>query len=1332
MNKCFQHLLWVVFSLFIIGCGGESSETESDIKLLPIANSGPDQVVTELSLVNLTGSATDSDGTIINYQWSQISGPEITISSPSSENTSFTAPTVEKTEVIKLKLTATDNDNLKGEDTVKITVNMLSDKKAPPIAYAGDDITVDEQTLVHITGLGQDPDSENLTYKWTQASGLAVELNTPNLDTFSFTSPETQVDEVLTFTLTVSDEQGLSSSDNVNVTILPVNLIPTVDAGSDQTVFENKQTSLIGTAIDVDGSIQNYQWVQISGPTVNLDLANSNKTSFITPNLTQATILSFKLTVTDNEGAQASDAININVTPINTSPIANAGNDLSVEELDSVTLTGLGNDGDGTIQKYFWQQTSGIQIDLPNSNQSIVNFKAPIVTQVNILSFSLTVTDNEGASSSDSVTITVNPVNIAPQVATENDKSVEENQSVTLSTTASDQDGSISSYQWIQISGKSINLSDTNKATARFTSPYVSKNEILSFKVTVTDNEGLQASDTINISILHENSPPLVSVDKDKTVNEQTLVTLSGSASDEDGEIDSYLWIQTAGTSVTLTNANSAQTNFTAPAVTQAEILTFQLTVTDNEAATATASINITVEPLNSTPTANAGTDKTVNEQKSVTLSGSATDEDGTIDSYLWTQTAGSNVTLANTNAAQSSFTAPALTQTEILTFQLTVTDNEAATATDTINVTVTPDNFAPIANAGNDQTVLKQTTVNLVGSGTDADGTITTYLWEQVSGEIVTLLNINNSEASFLSPDTTKNETLVFKLTVTDDQNAIGSDTISVLVTNNLAPIADAGPMQNKISNKLITLDASASHDHGGALTYLWKQTDTSGITINLDNQTSVKPKFTAPVLLTKQTLTFELTVTDAANAEDVAQVDINITPSFSINYTTASNSKIIYVSSISGNDATASPVNSSDVKSPTNPNITIYPYKTLAAAKAQLRDGFGDWILLKRGEKWEDESFGVLSDSGRSKDFPILFSFYGSSGARPLIKTGGQVAIHANNQETSYISILGLDFYSYKRDPNSPNYNASEDANTGISFVGGGSNILIEDTIVRYFKNGITVISFDNKEYQNFSLLDSIIHDNYSDPASGHSSGLYIEGVNGITIKNNVFDHNGWNQAVPAATATKFNHNIYLKANNNGSRISVIDNIISRGSSHGIHGRAGGNFTNNFLIENSIGLQLGYKTTPLKNGTRGYAYNNVIYSGKLMDPTEKNDNTSKAVWGIYTETNALDNGGTIELINNIVTSAKDFGDSNVDINNIPGISFTGNIRYNWNSAGDNLDGSWPNPDISIQSYMNTIGYTATFEEFIKNIKERKLAESDDNFRSLKINDYFRSGFNK
>ena len=76
----------------------------------------------------------------------------------------------------------------------------------------------------------------------------------------------------------------------------------------------------------------------------------------------------------------------------------------------------LANDSDGTIVSYLWQQVSGTSVAINNSDQTNAGFTAPDIDQDEVLTFSLTVTDNNGASSSDNVSITINHVNLLPNV----------------------------------------------------------------------------------------------------------------------------------------------------------------------------------------------------------------------------------------------------------------------------------------------------------------------------------------------------------------------------------------------------------------------------------------------------------------------------------------------------------------------------------------------------------------------------------------------------------------------------------------------------------------------------------------------------------------------------------------------------------------------------------------------------------------------------------------------------------------------------------------------------------------------------------------------------
>jgi lysophospholipase L1-like esterase len=181
---------------------------------------------------------------------------------------------------------------------------------------------------------------------------------------------------------------------------------PVASAGDDQIVEEQVIVNLTGKGTDSDGTIASYRWSQISGAAVPLNGADTDQAIYVAPTVKDSTVLGFRLTVTDDQGASASDEVVHMVIPVNEAPVANAGPDLFAAEQVQVNLDGSQSlDSDGSIVSYSWKQTGGPVVDLNNADTATPSFVSPDVTD--LLTFELTVTDDEETEDRDTVKIGV-------------------------------------------------------------------------------------------------------------------------------------------------------------------------------------------------------------------------------------------------------------------------------------------------------------------------------------------------------------------------------------------------------------------------------------------------------------------------------------------------------------------------------------------------------------------------------------------------------------------------------------------------------------------------------------------------------------------------------------------------------------------------------------------------------------------------------------------------------------------------------------------------------------------------------------------------------------
>ncbi len=387
--------------------------------------------------------------------------------------------------------------------------------------------------------------------------------------------------------------------------------------------------------------------------------------------------------------------------------------------------------------------------------------------------------------------------------------------SFTLKGSATTKDGGWVNYMWFKLSGGKATIVSPDSSTTVVKNL---QNGIYIFRLVVTDSEGYKSADELYVTASGfpattkttktkiasnkstsastlktttstsqqgiNNIPPFASAGPDKYVTLPTSsVTLLGSGSDSDGSIVSYNWTKISGGSANIVSPNSSSTEINNLVLGS---YVFRLTVVDNKNDTSYDDVSVIVNDesspqSNNPPYADAGPDETITMPDNfVTLSGYGNDSDGSIVSYNWTKISGGSATISNPS---SDTTDVDNLSAGTYVFKFTVTDNQGATGTDTITVTVenVTTNNPPVADAGPDQTItLPEGYLTLNGNGTDSDGYIDSFLWTKVSGGPATIVDPTSdiTDVDDITPGT-----YVFRLTVTDDYGDTNSDDVTITV---------------------------------------------------------------------------------------------------------------------------------------------------------------------------------------------------------------------------------------------------------------------------------------------------------------------------------------------------------------------------------------------------------------------------------------------------------------------------------------------------------------------------------------------------------------------
>ncbi|XP_052813417.1 uncharacterized protein LOC128240703 isoform X7 [Mya arenaria] len=459
----------------------------------------------------------------------------------------------------------------------------------PPVANAGPDVTRRYPSgTITLDGRRSSDDNGIVTYTWSQ--GGRDLFTGATFDLYDLREGEYE------YNLTVVDEDGQSDSDTVRVIIEGQDFPPRADAGEDITIkFPKDNVELDGTRSSDDIKVVRYSWALSGGEPGNVRLGDVDA-STLRAEFAQPGSYTFNLTVYDGAGQMDQDSVNVVVEEADIPPVANAGNDVTIQlPLDYVTLDGTQSSDDGKIVSYNWVLTDGASSDV-----DIIGNGTPIPAITNLkqgnYTFSLEVTDDVGLKDKDSVEIVVKAPDNPPVADAGRDVSIQlPVDTVTLDGSRSSDDIRIVQYLWTLVSG-APGVQTTGDTSSKLLVEGLAEGDY-TFALSVFDALGQADEDEVTISVRAGNQPPKADAGEDVEiqlpVNE---VTLDGRRSTDDVRIARYRWRIREG------DENAVVMDGDRSAVLQLSNLTegtygFSLTVADNEGERDTDYVNVVVKP---------------------------------------------------------------------------------------------------------------------------------------------------------------------------------------------------------------------------------------------------------------------------------------------------------------------------------------------------------------------------------------------------------------------------------------------------------------------------------------------------------------------------------------------------------------------------------------------------------------------------------------------------------------------------------------------------------------------------------------------------------------
>jgi hypothetical protein len=800
------------------GSPAESDEqqvqvTVNEVNQAPALAAIGNRSASEFSELTFTASATDNDLPANGLTYSLLGAPAGATIDATTGAFSWTPGEADggNTFTFTVKVTDDGTPALSHEEQIQVTV---AEVNAAPVLGAIGNQTVDELANLSFTATATDSDVPANTFAFSLVNAPAGASIDPASGAFSWTPTEAQGPGTFTFTVVVTDNGSPAESDEqqVQVTVNEVNQAPVLAAIGSKSASEFSELTFTASGTDSDLPANGLTYSLLGAPAGATIDATSGAFSWTPGEADGGNTFTFTVKVTDDGTPALShqEQIQVTVAEANAAPVLGLIGNRTVDELANLSFTATASDSDLPANSFTFSLESGPAGASINPATGAFSWTPTEAQGPGTYTFTVRVTDDGSPAESDTeaIQVTVNEVNIAPQLASITDKTVDEGSLLSVTAVGSDADLPEQNLVYsltVSPAGASINGS-----TGEFTWTPSELQGPGDYPVTVQVSDGLAAVTTsFSIHVNEVNAAPVLGSIGNKTVDELANLSFTATATDSDLPANSVSFSLVGAPQGASIDPVSGAFSWTPTEAQGPGTFTFTVKATDDGAPAESdeETIQVTVGEVNVAPELAAIGNQTVDELALLSVTAAGSDVDLPAQTLVYSLTAAPSGASIDPGTGQFSWTPSEVQGPGNYPVTVQVSDGTAAVTT-SFNVQVNEVNVAPVlASIGNKSSVWGSV-LSFTASASDADLPANALTFSLDPGAPAGA-SIDPASGAF---------------TWTPAAAQVGSHAITIRVTDNGSPIAnDSETITVEVGRRATALvysgDPSAQYSDPAAL---------------------------------------------------------------------------------------------------------------------------------------------------------------------------------------------------------------------------------------------------------------------------------------------------------------------------------------------------------------------------------------------------------------------------------------------------------------------------------------------------------------------------------